>query len=82
MHDAADVVIQDNVHVDMHSAAPPTLERSDQAQSENDASAIGACVFRQLPHDLQLRVLSKLADNLHALQSFCFASRRFAESFR
>ena len=40
-------------------AAPPALEHSDQSKSE--ASAIVACIFSQLPHDLQLRVLASLA---------------------
>lgn len=78
-----DPSIDGEAHMDMSfqpSAAPLAPEHSDQ--SKNDASAIGACIFSQLPHYLQLRVLSKLADDLPALQSFCLASRKFAESFK
>ena len=61
------------------AAATLFLQCSDQKQSKNGASAIGACIFSRLPLDLQLRVLSKLVDDLPALQSFCFASHSFAE---
>lgn len=54
----------------------------DQPQSESEPSATGAGVYAQLPYDLQLRVLSKRANDLPALQNFCFASRSFAARFR